>query len=115
MRIRMPLLALLGLAPAVLAAPADAAPFQIATAAHTYVTSEVTVLAGSTLELTNLDIERHDVTALDHDGTGRPLFASGSIGTGEHAVVEGVDALPPSVYPFYCATHPDMVGNITVA
>lgn len=114
MRIRT--LALLAFAPVVVTAgPSEAAPFQIVTTAHAFVTSEVTVLEGSTLELTNLDIERHDVTSLDRDATGRPLFASGSLGTGEHAVVEGVDVLAPSVYPFYCATHPDMVGNLTVA
>jgi plastocyanin len=106
---------LVAAAPVVLAAPPAGAlvQWQVVTARNTFVPSEITVLAGDTLVLTNVDLERHDVTALDTIG-GNPMFRSATIGPGQQAQVVGVANLAPSVYPFYCSVHEWMTGNLTV-
>jgi plastocyanin len=111
-RLAVPLLSAL---PLVLpAAPARAAVQQQAvTFRNTFFPSEITILAGDTLQLTNVDLERHDITALDTNGTD-PLFESATIGPGQQALVQRVETLAPSVYPFYCSVHEQMVGNLTV-
>ncbi len=111
-RLAVPVLAALPLA--LPAAPAQAlVQSQIVTARNTFVPAEVTILAGDTLWLTNVDLERHDVTATDTLG-GNPLFRSATIGPAMGSEVVGVASLAPSVYPFYCSVHEWMTGNLTV-
>lgn len=108
--------AIAALSPLVAAAPAEAAPFQLVVVRNVYAPAEITILAGNTLEITNLDIEGHDVYSLDIDGSGRPLFRSPVVGTGGHAVVAGVERLTPerNPYAFVCSLHSEMFGNITI-
>lgn len=114
MRHRAPLLAaVLALAP-LATVPAEATvPVQMTTVRNVYVPSEVYVVAGFSLEFTNVDIEGHDVYSLDLGPNG-PLFSTGPVGTGGHKTVQDVDTLPPGVYPFVCSFHSEMYGNLNV-
>ncbi len=111
-RLALPLLVLTALLPAV---PADAAvSWQVVTSRNQFFPAEITVFEGDTAFLTNADLERHDLTALDTGENGQPLFRSATIGPGQRAEVVGVASLTESVYPFFCTVHEWMTGNITV-
>lgn len=79
-----------------------------------YVLSEITIFAGDTLTLTNLDAQQaHDIVSLDWlNGSRR--FRSDAAAVGQSVPVVGVETLPPSTYPFLCSIHEWMVGNLTV-
>lgn len=47
----------------------------------------------------------HTVTSFATDRNGDPRFTSDWIGLGEASWVDGVEALAPGTYPFYCTTH----------
>lgn len=105
----------LAVATAALPAPAHAlAPSQVVSWANGYIVSEVTVVAGGTLTLTNADPNAwHDLRALD-TVAGVPLFGSDILGPAQRGDVAGISSLPASVYPFYCSVHDFMTGNVTV-
>lgn len=97
-------------------APAHAlVPQQVVTIASAYAPSEVTILAGDTLTLTNLDPQlEHDLVSEDTVAGVRVFRTNGAIPFGGQAAVAGVEKLPPSVYPFFCSLHEYMRGNLTV-
>ncbi len=102
---------------AALPAPARAAvPWQVVAVPDRYVASEVYVLPGDTLFLTNADPvtpQQHDLRSTAHRN-GVPLFKSPFLSAGQTGEVAGVAALPPGYYPFVCALHPQMRGNLHV-
>jgi plastocyanin len=102
-------------ATAALPAPAHAlAPSQVVSWANGYIVSEVVVVQGGTLRLTNVDPNAsHDLRALDTTG-GVPLFRSAILGPAQTGDVAGISSLPASVYPFYCSVHDFMNGRVTV-
>jgi plastocyanin len=85
----------------------------VTAAATRYVPAQVTIKAGQTLELVNLENSPHDVVAYDWSG-GLPLFQSPVVGVGGRARVARVESLPPSVYLFVCSVHDTMTGLLTV-
>lgn len=75
----------------------------------------IVVPKGEGLRLVQLDIERHDVTSVDTDKGGRPLFANPTtLGFGSTGLVVGVDALEVGDWQFYCSIHPEMTGVLKV-
>jgi polyvinyl alcohol dehydrogenase (cytochrome) len=76
--------------------------------ASTYATPAVTIQQGQSLTFTNLDAVQHDVDA--RDGS----FESPLVGLGASTPVNGVEALVPGSYAFYCSLHPNMTGTLTV-
>ena len=83
-----------------------------------YAVTEIHVVEGDTLTLTNLDTVPHDLvsTAVVN---GKPLFGSRPLNLGERGPVVGVENLSTggfdvNVFPFVCQFHSNMVGNITV-
>jgi plastocyanin len=96
------------------ASAAQTAPAYVATAGFQYLPGDVTVLEGSTLTLVNGGNAVHDLVSSDVEG-GNPLFKAPPIaGAGTAAVVDGVAALTPGIYPFYCSLHEAMRGTITI-
>jgi plastocyanin len=67
--------------------------------------SVITVAAGTTITWTNKDGVDHTVTS-DTD-----LFDSGDMGNGETFSFTFTTA---GSYPYYCAFHPDMTGEVVV-
>lgn len=83
-----------------------------------YAVTEIHIVEGDTLSLTNLDTVPHDLvsTAVVN---GKPLFGSKPLNLGERGPVTGVENLSTgvfdvNVFPFVCQFHSNMVGNITV-
>ena len=68
--------------------------------------SPATVSPGATLTVNNLDGVEHTVTATDGS------FDSGIVATG--GAIGLVAPATPGVYPFLCAIHPSMTGQLTV-
>lgn len=102
-------------ASAAVPAPAGALPVApVVSLSDRYAPSEVVVPEGGKVQLVNGDhAQSHDLRSLDTIG-GVPLFRSAMLSPGGTGEVVGVDALEPSVYPFYCSVHDYMTGNITV-
>lgn len=101
---------------AVPVAPASAAPGAVGAVVETFVPASVSVGAGETLTLVNLERSPHDVTSLDVGTDGLPLFQSAIVyEPGQTAVVRGVESLEPGLYEFYCSVHEQMRGTVTVA
>jgi plastocyanin len=88
-------------------------PQEIVTAAHDFWPADITIFQGDSLTLVNADTEVHDVSASDWIN-GHRMFQSAAIGPAKTAKVLGVESLSPSVYPFVCSLHADMVGTLTV-
>ncbi len=78
-----------------------------------FLTTNVTLAAGTMLNFTNLDVVAHNVASKEVTEDGRRLFAAPNIGTGTTAV-EGSDKLKPGKYDFLCTVHPSMVGSLEV-
>lgn len=95
------------------AAPAQAAPMVVATAAERFLPFEVAINQGDTLTLVNLENSPHDLVAQQWED-GAPLFQSDIVGLGGTSEVRGVSTLTPSTYPFYCTVHDTMTGLLTV-
>ena len=99
-----------------------------------YLTPQLVITQGGTLQYTNIDIVRHDVVQdVNVDGKGYvgpkrkqpawckqfkkhhcPLFYSKLEGLGQNENVLGVQNLKPGTYSFYCTLHPGMKGKLTV-
>jgi plastocyanin len=79
-----------------------------------YLTTELTMVEGMTLQFANGDQVVHDVVARTRDASGQRLFASRMIGAGEVAPVTGTQDLPAGTYPFFCSIHTGMVGTLEV-
>jgi plastocyanin len=86
----------------------------VATAAIRYLPPTITITAGDTLALVNLESALHDVVAVDRGADGEPLFRSAVVGAGGVTPVARVEVLQPSVYSFYCSVHDTMTGLLTV-
>lgn len=97
-----------------LAAPAEAAPHQVVAYSGGYLPSEVFVVRGDTLTLTNADTVTHDLVSRQRRSNGTRLFASANVVPAGQGEVHGVSSLAPSTYPFICSIHSYMVGNLTV-
>lgn len=71
---------------------------------------------GSDLRFINLDVLGYHTVTSEADEGGVKLFDTpDQLGPGETALVEGVEALPPGTYRFYCSTHyPTMWGVLVV-
>ena len=97
-------------------APASAAaPAYVTTVNSLYVYGDVVVVRGGTLTLVNLEDVAHDIVSSDPPGENGPLFQSRlTAGRGDSAVVEGVPALGPGLWPFHCSLHASMRGLIDV-
>lgn len=83
-----------------------------------YAVTEIHIVEGDTLTLTNLDTVTHDLVSTATIG-GQPLFASRPLDLGGSGLVERVELLTTggfdlNVFPFVCQFHSDMIGNITV-
>jgi plastocyanin len=88
------------------AAPAeDARPTEIRIAQHRYQPRTITVSPGTTLRWVNEDEDPHTVTA------DAGAFASRGIDTHE-AFTFTFGA--PGTYPYHCALHPRMTGEVVV-
>jgi polyvinyl alcohol dehydrogenase (cytochrome) len=123
------------------AAPADAAGGQGLTVvsgpqaqSYGYLTPQVVVSQGGSLQYSNFDIVRHDVVQdvnadhLAYKGPKSkqpawcsqfkkrqcPLFWSKLEGVTQTETVLGVQNLKPGTYSFYCTLHPGMKGKLTV-
>lgn len=94
-----------------------------------YVPAASVVGADRMLTYANVDLDRHDVVAVDafrEDGEWCdsfreknrpcPLFWTPLLSLGEHARVAGLeDAVPGTVYVYKCSVHPGMRGRLIVA
>ena len=99
-----------------------------------YLTPQVVVNQGGSIQYSNFDIVRHDVVQdvnadhLAYKGPKSkqpawcsqfkkkqcPLFWSKLEGVGESETVLGIQNLKPGTYSFYCTLHPGMKGKLTV-
>ena len=75
---------------------------------------QVVLPQGSSLDLVNADTVPHNIICNDRDADRRPVCRSGFASTGGTAAVEGVSALPPGAYDFFCGLHPGMTGTLTI-
>jgi len=99
-----------------------------------YLTPEIVVQKGGSLDYANFDVVRHNVVQ-DVTGDGKalsrakakhtrwcgqfkrgrcPMFWSKLIGLGQQEQVLGVSALKPGTYSFLCTLHPGMKGKLVV-
>jgi len=99
-----------------------------------YLTPQIVVNQGGSIQYSNLDVVRHDVVQdviADHVAYKGPrnkqpawcsqfrkrqcpLFYSKLEGLGQTEQVLGVENLKPGTYSFYCTLHPGMKGKLTV-
>jgi len=99
-----------------------------------YLTPQIVVNQGGSIQYSNLDVVRHDVVQdviADHVAYKGPrnkqpawcsqfrkrqcpLFYSKLQGLGQTEQVLGVENLKPCTYSFYCTLHPGMKGKLTV-
>ena len=77
--------------------------------ATTYANARISVPRGTKVDFLNLDVPQHDVVS-DTPG----LFQSALVGTGQTTPVNGVEALGPGSYGFFCSLHPNMTGTLDV-
>jgi FtsP/CotA-like multicopper oxidase with cupredoxin domain len=82
-------------------------------AVNGYSTRSVTISAGATLSVVNLDDIAHTVTAVGHRANGSPLFDV-EVGPGDTRTIPGASSLAGGTYAFYCRFHPTMTGQLTV-
>ncbi|HEX8067954.1 MAG TPA: plastocyanin/azurin family copper-binding protein [Thermoleophilaceae bacterium] len=101
---------------AVLAATAPAAIAEeriYAVPSNQYLNPSVAIDQGETLLFRNLDLQQHDVVAVDKPA-GKPLFASPLVAPGGEALVVGADQLKGGSYAYLCSIHPFMRGTLVV-
>ncbi|MDQ1706697.1 MAG: hypothetical protein QOF18_3063 [Frankiaceae bacterium] len=96
-----------------------------------YLTPEIVVQRGGSLQYANFDLVRHNVVQdVNADHVARktkakwcsafqrrkcPLFWSPLVGLSQTTPVLGVSGLKPGTYSFYCTLHPGMKGKLVVA
>ena len=97
----------------VLAVPAAADERVYAVPMNQYSSTVITIDQGEALFFRNIDLQSHDLVAKEQAG-GKPLFGTPLLGTGEEALVQGVQQLRGGNYPFFCTVHPFMTGTLTV-
>lgn len=107
------ILAALSLA-GVLVAPAGAGPHTVTSTANTFAPAEVTVARGESLDYVNADVAPHNITSSGTTPTGKLLFGSDTITSGQRTTVRGVEQLAPGTYPYFCTVHEQMRGSIVV-
>jgi plastocyanin len=73
---------------------------------YEYAPADITVPAGTTIEITNKDSTPHTVTSKESG-----VFESGSIDKGKPGEVK---LEQPGTFAYYCVFHPFMKGTITV-
>jgi plastocyanin len=78
-----------------------------------YSSTVITIDQGEALFFRNADLNRHDLVSKQQSG-GKPLFGTPLLGTGEEALVQGVQQLGGGNYPFFCTVHTYMTGTLTV-
>jgi manganese oxidase len=83
---------------------------QIAMKGFKFVPAELTVKAGTTVTWTNQDGAGHTITSGTR-GSPTALFDSGNVAGGKTFSFTFKD---PGVYPYFCALHQGMDGQITV-
>jgi polyvinyl alcohol dehydrogenase (cytochrome) len=95
-----------------------------------YLTPQIVVQSGGTLQYANFDLVRHNVVqdvAADHKSLKKkakwckqfnrgkcPLFWSPLIGLSQSTEVLGISHLKPGTYSFFCTLHPGMKGKLLV-
>ena len=95
------------------AAPAAADERVYAVPVNQYSSTVITVDQGEALFFRNIDLQQHDLVSKQQAG-GKPLFGTPLLGTGEEALVQGVQQLRGGSYPFFCTVHPFMTGTLNV-
>jgi polyvinyl alcohol dehydrogenase (cytochrome) len=84
-------------------------------ASTSYATPVATSSVGGSIDFVNLDVAKHDVTAVEKGSDGRPLFFTPLIDLGETAPVEGLDRVTSGrAYEFFCSIHPGMRGTLSI-
>ena len=76
-------------------------------------TREVTIVEGTDLYLYNLNIWGHSMYS-SLNGPEDRLFWSEQVPFNESTLVNGVSALSPGSYKFFCFNHQDMKGTLVV-
>ena len=96
-------------------APAGAADNVITTVAFQFAPPTVALDPGDSLTYANADpLAPHNVQSTQTGLDGAPLFRSEVIPAGATAAVNGVEALGPGSYPFFCVLHPNMQGSLEI-
>ena len=84
-------------------------------ASTSYATPVATTSVGGSISFVNLDVAKHDVTAVEKGPDGKPVFRTPLIDLGETAPVEGLDQVTSGrAYEFFCSIHPGMRGSLSV-
>jgi len=98
------------------AVPAVAGPLdeRIVTLGFQFVPGETTLVEGSKLEYTNLDVAPHNVIALRNGANGKPVFRTETISAGKTVDIQGLNKVKAGVYDYTCTLHPAMLGTIYV-
>ena len=94
-----------------------------------YATQTVVTPAGGLIEFVNTDIDVHNFTAFEaylpkkdakttpwcgtYPKKKCPVFWSETIGPGQ-TQVQGLDAIEPGRYTFFCTVHPQMKGTLEI-
>jgi len=96
--------------------PAVASPLdeQIVTLGFRFVPDETTLVEGSKLEYTNLDVAPHNLIALRNGPNGKPAFRTETISAGKTVDIQGLNKVKAGVYDYTCTLHPAMLGTIYV-
>jgi glucose/arabinose dehydrogenase/plastocyanin len=104
-------------APGLAAAPAsgtEGLTHRVTTQQFRFIPDQLLATVGDSLIYTNADFDDHNLVSERLGPDGQPLFKTPIIGLGESAPVAGVENLDAGTYPFYCAPHPWMIGNLEV-
>ena len=110
---------LAGLAPA--SASPDGTTHDVHTVANAYVPGDAqfaetpaqVIIQGDSLRHTNVDVDLHDLLALENGPDGKPWFDSPLVGQNETAMVP-VEDLPPGTYSYTCSIHTFMRGRLQI-
>jgi plastocyanin len=114
LRTRLALVALGAVAFAPVAPAHALVPHRVVSYSAGYVLDDLKIVQGDSLTLVNADhLGSHDLVARDLDG-GQPRFRSGLVAFRESSPVNGVAALEPGAYAYYCSVHESMIGTFEV-
>lgn len=87
---------------------------RVVTLGFQFVPGETTLVEGSTLEYTNLDVAPHNLIALRNGPNGKPAFRTETISAGKTVDIQGLNKVKAGVYDYTCTLHPEMLGTIFV-